>query len=320
MAVQGNEAVYEKLNISNRTQEKACIMAFTKHIREVQCKWGCYDTIDCTAYFQCSSCKDWCYKGRCSVSCGHWHLLQFTFEENAAFSRNQETASINLIDHFQELVPMNAWSKVGLVTYQNGINNDYFDDFFKMGKTIKSFIKEGPLCIGLYNQSRTIGLDLARLQCEFYGIPTEVIRSNRKMYTTFVNRLRITNLHPLWLHICHSEGGLIAHKTLEGLDYNASVFCQNHLIMHTYGAVKPIPKKAAKIALNTYATHDIAYHTYGAYYKNQPGYEINVVDSKEKPYSPIPGDHGFLGATYPGALSVNLDKIRERHKIYDAKA
>ncbi|MCE5316245.1 MAG: hypothetical protein LLG04_02640 [Parachlamydia sp.] len=318
-SVQGAEAVKETLKISNKVQEKACIMAFTKEIQGIQNSWGSFKTIICTAYFQCSSCKTWCYKGKCSVSCGHWHLLQFTSEESADLARNKDKASINLMDHFQELVPNHSRGKVGLVTYQNGINNTYADDFNEMGETIKSFIPEGPLCVGFYNQSSTIVPDLARLQCEFFGVRTEVVRSTRKMFTTLTNRLRVINPHPLWLHICHSEGGLIAHDTLGGLEYGTSVFCQNHLLVHTYGAVQPIPKRAAKIALNTYATHDIAYRMYGVKYENRSDYEINVVSSEEKPSFIVPGDHGFLGSTYPIALKRNMNQIREKFSIYDAK-
>lgn len=77
-SVKGYEPVKETLTLSNKAQEKACIMAFAKDIQAVQGRWASYKTIPCTAYFHCSSCKSWCYKAYCNVSCGHWHLLQFT--------------------------------------------------------------------------------------------------------------------------------------------------------------------------------------------------------------------------------------------------
>lgn len=96
-----------------------------------------------------------------------------------------------MIDHFSELVPNHAGGKVGLVSYQNGIINTYADDFGAMGETIKALLPEGPLCIGFYNTSSTIIPDLARLQCEFYGIRTVVVRSSRKMFTTLTKSTSI---------------------------------------------------------------------------------------------------------------------------------
>lgn len=309
----------EPLNISNKAKEKACIMASIRDVQQMQRMRGNYSPITCTSYFQCSNCKTWCYKGKCSVACGHWHLLQLTHEEQADL-RHNEAASINLMDHFQELVPNRTNGKVGLVTYQNGINNDFDNDFSKMGNLIRHHLKEGPLCIGLYNKSMSIAVDLCRLQCEFIGIRTEVVRSMRKMFATVSNRIKNTRPHPHWLHIAHSEGGRIAHDTLQGLSYESQAICLNHLIVHTYGSVQPISNRAAKTVINTYSTHDIAYKQYGAYYENRTDYKIKVTDSLTKPFLPIPGDHGFLGKTYQLALRDNFDIIRQEPGIYDAKS
>lgn len=294
-------------------------MASTREVRQMQNKWGSYNSITFNSYFQCSKCKTWCYKGKCDVACGHWHLLQLTHEEQADLRSNDKTASINLIDHFSELIPNQSNGKVGLVTYQNGINNDYDEDFSNKGNVIRNNVKEGTLCIGLYNKSMSIALDLCRMQCEFFGIRTEVVRCMRKMFTTLANRLHKTWPHPHWLHIAHSEGGRIAHDTLEGLSYETSTFCLNHHIIRTYGSVQPISNRAAKMVLNTYSTHDIAYKQYGAFFKDNTNYKIRLEDSVDKPWMPIPGDHTFFGATYQSALKNNLDDIRNKPGIYDAK-
>lgn len=44
-SVLGYEAVKEALNISNKVQEKACIMAFAKDIQGVQSRWASFETI-----------------------------------------------------------------------------------------------------------------------------------------------------------------------------------------------------------------------------------------------------------------------------------
>lgn len=307
----------EQLPLSNNANETACIMAFTSDVQKML--KGDYKPIEFVTYYQCSKCNTWCYRGKCSVSCGHWPKLKLNDHEKKDLQKRGSKASINLLDHLHELIP-NAGGKVGLVTYQNGINNGYDADFLKMGETIKSNLKEeNPLCIGLYNRSWTIGLDLLRMQCEFLGVRTEVVRCKRKMFTTLANRLLNLNDHPHWLHIAHSEGGLITRDTLDGLKDTALNYCLNHLIVHTYGSVQPIARSAAKDVLNTYATYDVAYRMYGSYYEKRSEYNINVVDSSEKPLIPIPGDHGFLGVTYPIALKTNIDKVRDLYEIYDAK-
>lgn len=307
-------------NIPKPTQEKACIMASTREIYQMQNRRGDYSSLNCTSYFKCSKCQTWCYKGKCSVACGHWRLLRLTSEEQSDLRSNEKTASINLLEHLSELIPGHSNGKVGLVTYQNGINNKYEDHFADMGEWIKSNLEEGVLCIGLYNQSWSIAVDLFRLQCEFLGIRTEVVRSMRKMFTTVANRLNKIRPRPHWLHIAHSEGGRIVHDALSGLPFEAKVFCQNHLLVDTYGSIQPVSERTAKMALNTYSRDDIAYKQYGTQCENCNGYKINVVDSLKKPALPIPGDHGFLSATYQNALIQNIKEIRRFPGIYDAKS
>lgn len=311
----------ELLHIPKPFNEKACIMAKTKDVyQKMQNRWEKYASIDCISYFKCSKCKSWCYKGKCKVSCDHWHKLRLTSGEQTNFANNENTASINLLDHLGELIPANSNGKVGLVTYQNGINNNYEDHFSEMGKSIKSHLKEGVLCIGLYNQSNiVVPLDLLRMQCEFLGIRTEVVRSMRKMFASLAYRLAKIRPHPHWMHIAHSEGGRIVHDTLNGIPYNEQVFCQNQLIVLTYGSIQPVIKKSAKITVNTYSSADIAYKEYGTQCEGSSSYEIKVVRSLEKPFLPVPGDHGFLSATYQKALFDDIKVIRDFPGIYDAK-
>ena len=206
------------------------------------------------------------------------------------------------------------------MTYQNGINNNFKEHFDQMGKEIKSHLNpEQPLFIGFYNQSKKLPRDTCRMQYEFFGIRTEVVRSMRKMFLTMVDRLKRYYSHPNWLHIAHSEGGLILRDTLEGLSFETSRYTKNHLIAHTYGSVMPIAKHAAEIAVNFYASHDIAYKVYGVNYEKNDNYKIEVIDSKETPILPIPGDHAFLGATYPGILKENMDALRGKGRFFNAK-
>ncbi len=141
----------------------------------------------------------------------------------------------------------------------------------------------------------------------------------RKMFSTIIDRLKRNYSHPNWLHIAHSEGGLIARDTLAGLSFETSRYTKNHLIVHTYGSVQPIAKHEAEIAVNFYASHDIAYQQYGIKYEKNDNYTIKVVDSKNPPFLPIPGDHSFLGATYPGVLETNMRNLRDEVGFFNAK-
>ena len=125
----------------NVKKEKACIMVHTSKIMEKLHRWGNYEFLDCVSYFQCSRCENWCYKSKCKVACGHWHLFRLTSEEREAVSKNEKTASINILDHLQELIPNRVNEEIGLVTFQNGINNKYQDDFSKMGEEITNSFK-----------------------------------------------------------------------------------------------------------------------------------------------------------------------------------
>ena len=246
--------------------------------------------------------------------------MRLTSEEQANLRNNENTATINLLDHLHELIPSHSNGRVGLVTYQNGIKNHYEDHFSEMGKTIKGYLKEGVLCIGLYNPSNaSIVADLFRVQCEFLGIRTEIVRSMRKMFTSITNRLHKIWPCPHWIHLAHSEGGRIVHDTLNGIPLEAQVFCQNYLIVFTYGSVQPVPKKVAKMTLNTYSKNDIAYRHYGIQCEKNHNYKIKVVKSLENSFLPILRDHRFLSATYQKALYRNILEVRELLGIYSAK-
>jgi hypothetical protein len=208
------------------------------------------------------------------------------------------------------------------VTFQNGINNNYQEHFLKMGKSIIGHLApESPLFIGIYNQSNTLGPDCVRMQGEFCGCRTEVVRSNRKLFSALSKRVVKHTHHPDWLHMAHSEGALITHDTLTGLSPETSVFCLNHLIVHTYGSVQPIAERAAKDVTNFYSPYDIAYNQYGIKYEGQKGYTVKLpkIPPANKPLFPIPGDHAFMGETYQKLLEENIKELKDIPGFYDGK-
>ncbi|MCE2982923.1 MAG: hypothetical protein LW832_05095, partial [Parachlamydia sp.] len=89
----------------------------------------------------------------CRVACGRLYKLK---------DRLSSEDEINIFDHLDLLLP--TWESVGLITYQNGIQNT-LEDFEKMGDSIiEKFVSSKefnppvfPLCIGIYNKTTGMG-------------------------------------------------------------------------------------------------------------------------------------------------------------------
>lgn len=188
----------------------------------------------------------------CRVAYGNWSKLAHLKEE-----------SINLMDHLQALFPMQtASAKIGLFTFQNGIQNT-LKEFESMGSKIIGYLKQDkPLCIGFYNETQGKGIsilkDLERLTAE-WDLNARSILSIRQLIYTLKTRLP---QNVLWTHIAHSEAGLICSEILTTDQYRLSLphdcckFIKNQLITLAYGAVSPIPNKTLH-SINTYSREDI---------------------------------------------------------------
>ena len=247
----------------------------------------------------------------CGVACGHWEKLRLSTEE-------QKTGFVNIEDHFSELLP--TIGNVGLLTFQNGILNSVAD-FQDMGKSILENLSEEPLCIGLYNASSGLTGDVDRLTQALQGYVTEGICRTRLMMTTFITQLLQTNPQALWIHIAHSEGGMLAKMALQGLRSQHSIHARNRLLALAYGPVAPISSRVARDAINTYSKDDKAALRFAKQYLNDPAYDIRLVDSlvPKSEQCIVAGDHTFTKATYQKALRDNLGTFRSLYKIYDAK-
>ncbi len=192
----------------------------------------------------------------CVVACGHWHKLE-----------DLKESKINLIDHLEKLLPPKQSSSsdskgpVGLVTFQNGIQNNW-DKFEQMGQTIVNLFPEGPLCIGIHNPTtHFLPTDMLRFTNEPEMNPVAVY-SLCQMMKTFADLLPKINPKLVWAHFAHSEGGLIANAALDLSNHPFLTETQrsikSQLITYTYGAVKPISSDPVMDAINTYSDRDIA--------------------------------------------------------------
>lgn len=187
-------------------------------------------------------------KIQCFVACANWGELV------------RLGGTVNIVDHLDKLLPREG-NGIGLVTFQNGINNS-LEDFEKLGNSVLKNLNgdEKPLCIGLYNATDG-GLfsDLARLKTRLDGVCTDNICNAHKFFSTLADKLPVINDELLWAHFAHSEGGLIAKTVLEFLA--SSEYCdffKTRFVLATYGAVLPTPKTHALAAINNYSTEDTA--------------------------------------------------------------
>lgn len=273
-------------------------------------------------------------KFKCLVTCGHWSHLRLKPDEC-------KTNQINLLEHLSELVPSQG-RKIGLFTFQNGINNS-FEDFTKMGQSIlRNLPEKPPLCIGLYNPTKGLVGDLFGVLDKLIGRLSDSICITHAMFTAIAEKLDKINDALMWAHIAHSEGGLIAESALTILkSTKLRAYFTSHLLIGTYGSVLPIPNAFAKKAINTYSMRDGATLPRVQDFLSNLGekakdYEISIVDSSEKSeYSHLffglsglgfkaaydygVGDHGFLGNTYQRALRLNIEEFKRSYVIYDGK-
>ena len=195
----------------------------------------------------------------CRVACGHWKNLGEITE-----------TTINIMDHLHKLLPVsqtktNIKGPLSLVTYQNGMMNSLTAFESRCEHIINEF-PEGPLFVGLHNPTTTFILtDMVRFLNESEKNALGVY-SLCQMFRTFAELIPEINPNLIWAHFAHSEAGLIANaafKVCERWRFNDSQKniknnIKNHMIVATYGAVKPIADDDVHLAINNYAKNDIA--------------------------------------------------------------
>lgn len=172
--------------------------------------------------------------------------------------------------------------------------NDFGRDFKLMSQMIIDQFPEGPLCIGLHNETtHNIVRDMSRF-------PSETTKNVNSVYSlcqmmkTFADILPKISPNMVWTHIAHSEGGLIANAVLTLCNNHmwlsdVQKYLKKHLIVATYGAVKPVPLEPILDAINTYSKRDVALF-FGSLYVDKALDKIT-----ESPYT---STKKFRGYTY----------------------
>ncbi len=247
------------------------------------------------------------------VSCGHWHKLQFSTEEI-------KKGVVNIVDHFSEILPKEG-AIVGLITWQNGMNTT-FKEFSEMSKSIVGIVPEGPLCIGLHNPTEGIFNDYKRVVKEQKGQDTPTVQRTRQMFTTMIDLLPNINPNLIWVHIQHSEGGLIGKLGIEGMTDDRRKHLATQLCVIGLGSAEPMPSKYALKATDFYSEKDRVTKRFAEPFLNDPNYDIRILPcatpSSDRGF--LTGDHAFSGETYQGALVEGIREHRIQYGIYDAKS
>ena len=246
------------------------------------------------------------------VRCGHAHKLQFTAEET-------ESGKVNIFNHLSELIPKEG-AVIGLATWQNGMNVSK-REFRQMDKAVAKQFSEGVLSIGLHNPTEGILLDLFRVAKEFFRIETPIVDRTRQMMSGFVDVLPEINPDILWGHVYHSEAGLIARNSIEGMTDDRREWLRNHFIGKGFAPAAPLSTEHALEAVNYYSKKDRVTKRFGQRYIGKENYDIRIVkcltSSKDRDF--IAGDHGFTKMTYQDALKNELNILRNKYGIYDAR-
>lgn len=245
---------------------------------------------------------------------------------------SESKTDINILEYLHKLIP-HFGDQIGLITFQNGVQNS-FDDFLDMGKSIISHFNtlgasktedisnyaERPLCIGLYNRSGDLFCDVRRVNDHLRDHETFTVCRTRLMLTTIADLLETISPSLRWFHIIHSEAGAITYRAIKEMADKHRNSLKKRLIIGAYGPAHPIPKNFALKVWNVYSDKDTTTGRLGKPYTGDTKYEIEVLKSK-MPGNPIlpPGDHGFKEATYQAALEKHIDEIRGEYGIYPNK-
>lgn len=246
------------------------------------------------------------------VSCGHWHKLQFTPDE-------WKKGTVNIANHFQELVPHEGHT-VGLLTPLNGILTNLDSVRQNVGATSK-MIPEGTLTIALHNPTKGFFKDFIRFFKEKRGKDTPTVVRTRQFMVTVSERLYKINPELLWLHIPHSEGGVITLNAYKGMTPDQQDQLRHQLCLISLGPGGLIPSDYGVSVVNTYSKQDFITRLFALKYRNDPQYNIRFVPCRSS-WSERTGyvaDHAFLGGTYQNVLKDEIRDLRIKYGFYNSK-
>ncbi len=174
--------------------------------------------------------------------------------------------------------------------------------FLRTFQSITSMIPEGTFTIGMYNPTQGLFKDGKRTFRERRGKDTPTVVNTRQFMVAISETLHKINPELLWLHIGHSEGGVIGRNAIKGMTTDQRNRLKNQLYYLGVASAKPIPLDYGRGVKNIYSNQDFITGWFALKYKNDPKYDVKFVPCRST-WSERTGyfaDHAFLGGTYQG--------------------
>ena len=247
------------------------------------------------------------------VISGHMYKIHYTPMEKI-FNRS------NLLDHMHEIASKTE-GMIGIITGENGINTS-LDEFKENSQAFYKNIFEGTTYVGLYNKTEGFFIDAYRAETE---------RKQRKLTTNalqtghfigvIADSLGEIQSKSFWLHVPHSEAGLLFNLGYSTLTTRQKNLLKNQLIAFAVAPAEPISWLACYEANNIYSNFDFLTGPMGKKYKNNPDYNISYMkcESSWKEFSGGFADHAFLGTTYRNATADQIKELREHYGFHSSK-
>ena len=240
------------------------------------------------------------------IFCNHWHQLQFTPEELHA-------ERLDIAKHFNELIPEQGKS-IAMTSYGNGIDT-MLRDFYFTNEEMSEKIG-GAFMLSLYNPTEGKVMDMHRTKLERRGVDTPTICKNRQFIMWAATNLQKINPEALWLLIPHSEGGVIAKRSIEGLPEETQEILRHNLYVYAVGPADALPKSQGAEVLNVFSNKDyitgVGPLGYAKKYLDNPDYDIHMLNCASRRSDRILwiADHGFLKPTYKAAWMNKVDSLQ----------
>jgi RHS repeat-associated protein len=225
----------------------------------------------------------------------------------------------NLLDHIGELASTEE-GVIGLITGQPGILTS-LNEFVSNSKSLMNSIEETTTYFGLHNQSQGLFKDRSRVLKE--ELKNRTLTANATQTGLFTGLIAdsLGNIQSksYWLHVPHSEAGLLfnlGHTTLTEAQKN---LLQNQLIVFAIAPAEPISWKHCLEATNIYSKKDFVTGPLVKKYINNPDYNISFIpcESPRREFSAYLADHAFLGTTYTNARNEYIKDLRRNYGFHN---
>lgn len=265
-------------------------------------------------------------KGPYKVDFGcDWAKMQYTPEE-------LKVNRINVMDHLSEITPKNTGA-IGILSFSNGINVSpkEYNSYSRFLHEAVPELSNGMLYFGFYNPSKGFCRDFWRLTREHHSTKdTSNIKLLRQYIVAVSDRVNKINPSLLWLHISHSEAGLVTRRVIEGMTPDQQSWMKQHFISLSLGSVAPMPSSYVKDRTDIISSGDHAAKSYQLGYQKKWYSGCGGVIQLCADYPsiqtvpaqvPLFGkgrvgrlvDHNFLSPTY---RSGAIDEIKDNRRIY----